>query len=464
MLSKKKKIKKYFFYFSILTLLVFGYLFINYIFDRKSINTYGFKDLFTVKQKKFVRKYFFPWRLIKIQEDKLSNIEKLMPQMSEFELLFQKTLKDVEIKYIGDTKLSNGMVLKKYDLVNGFYSGIWQEFPGSGYLDFNDDNFFLLSSRGVLSYASKNKIDNYKISHLTQIDHNIEKFLNMKQYQKTHTLSLKDLFIDKNKIYISYTDEIKNDCWNTSVIYGYINYKYIDFKKLFEGKKCINFDSVPEFEFHQSGGRIVKFDENHILLTVGEYRDRSLAQKKDSINGKTIKININNGNFEIISMGHRSQQGMFLDKTNGLILQTEHGPKGGDEINIIELEKIENQKYLNYGWPISSYGEHYRGEKGGEKYKKFPLHKSHSQFGFIEPLKYFVPSIGISEIENLKGNKYVVGSMRDKSLYFFALENKKVANIQRVSVGERVRDIKFENNKLYLFLENTASLGIIEIN
>ena len=221
---------------------------------------------------------------------------------------------------------------------------------------------------------------------------------------------------------------------------------------------------MPEFEFHQSGGRIVKFDENHILLTVGDYRDRSLAQKKDSINGKTIKININNKNFEIISMGHRNQQGMFLDKTNGLILQTEHGPKGGDEINIIELEKIENQKYLNYGWPISSYGEHYRGEKGGEKYKKFPLHKSHSQFGFIEPLKYFVPSIGISEIENLKGNKYVFGSMRDKSLYFFALENKKVVNIQRVSVGERVRDIKFENNKLYLFLENTASLGIIEIN
>ena len=464
MLFKKKKLKKYFFSFLILTLLVFGYLFINYIFDRKSINTYGFKGLFTVKQKEFVRKYFFPWRLIKIQEEKVSNLKKLIPQMSEFELLFQKTLKDVEIKYTGDTKLSNGMVLKKYDLVNGFYSGIWQEFPGSGYLDFNDDNFFLLSSRGVLSYASKNKIDNYKISHLTQIDHNIENFLNMKQYQKTHTLSLKDLFIDKNKIYISYTDEIKNDCWNTSVIYGYINYKYIDFKKLFEGKKCINFDSVPEFEFHQSGGRMVKFDENHILLTVGEYRDRLLAQKKDSINGKTIKININNKNFEIISMGHRNQQGMFLDKTNGLILQTEHGPKGGDEINIIELEKIENQKYLNYGWPISSYGEHYRGEKGGEKYKKFPLHKSHSQFGFIEPLKYFVPSIGISEIENLKDNKYVFGSMRDKSLYFFALENKKVANIQRVSVGERVRDIKFENNKLYLFLENTASLGIIEIN
>jgi hypothetical protein len=460
----KIKSNKYIVYPLILVGLICSYFFINYIFDRKSINTFGFKDLFSVEQKAFVRRYFFPFRLIKIQEDKLSILEDLMPQMSELELLYQRSLKDIEIKYIGDTKLSNNMILKKYNLVTGFYSGIWQEYPGSGYLDFNEENFFLLSSRGVLSFENKTKIDNYDINRLMQINHNIENFINIKQYQKTHTSSLKGLFIDNNKIYISYTAEIKNDCWNTSVIYGDIDYKYINFKKLFEGKKCIEFDSVPAFEFHQSGGRIVKFDDNHILLTVGDYRDRTLAQKKDSINGKTLKININNGDFEFISMGHRNQQGMYFDSDNGLILQTEHGPKGGDEINIIEVDKIKNKKYLNYGWPISSYGEHYRGKKGDEIYKKFPLHKSHSKFGFIEPLKYFDPSIGISEIVKLKGNKYVIGSMRDKSLYFFELKDKKVINIKRVSVGERVRDMRFENNKLYLFLENTASLGIIEMN
>ena len=69
-----------------------------------------------------------------------------------------------------------------------------------------------------------------------------------------------------------------------------------------------------------------------------------------------------------------------------------------------------------------------------------------------------------SLIRNNKGNKYVLGSMRDKSLYFFELDNKKITNIKRVSVGERVRDLTFEDNKLYLFLENSASLGIIEIN
>ena len=119
---------------------------------------------------------------------------------------------------------------------------------------------------------------------------------------------------------------------------------------------------------------------------------------------------------------------------------------------------------MNYGWPISSYGEHYRGKKGGEKYKKFPLHKSHSKYGFIEPLKYFVPSIGISEVIKIGNNQYVLGSMRDSSLYFFEINNKKISSLKRVGVGERVRDINIKDNKLYIFLEDTASLGIISLN
>ena len=163
-------------------------------------------------------------------------------------------------------------------------------------------------------------------------------------------------------------------------------------------------------------------------------------------------------------MGHRSQQGMYFDNEDGFIIQTEHGPKGGDEINMIEVKKIKNEKILNYGWPISSYGEHYTGEKGGEKYRKFPLHKSHSKYGFIEPLKYFIPSIGISEVVKIKNNQFVLGSMRDGSLYFFEINNKKVSNLKRVGVGERVRDINIKHNKLFIFLEDTASIGIISLN
>ena len=57
-------------------------------------------------------------------------------------------------------------------------------------------------------------------------------------------------------------------------------------------------------------------------------------------------------------MGHRNPQGLFVDQ-NKIVLSTEHGPWGGDEINLIPFEKIYNNEILNFGWPISSYGEHY---------------------------------------------------------------------------------------------------------
>ena len=90
--------------------------------------------------------------------------------------------------------------------------------------------------------------------------------------------------------------------------------------------------------------------------------------------------------------------------------------------------------------------------------------KSHKNNGFIEPLKYFVPSIGISEIIKIDKKSYVASSLKDKSLYFFELNEKnKIVDLKRIQVFERVRDLIFKNKKLYLFLENTASLGIIEI-
>ena len=98
------------------------------------------------------------------------------------------------------------------------------------------------------------------------------------------------------------------------------------------------------------------------------------------------------------------------------------------------------------------------------------MHKSHSQYGYIEPLKAFVPSIAISEIVKIGKNKYVVGSMGkdrdgDKSLYFFELDEKnKIVNLEQVKVFERIRDLKFKNGNLFLFMEDTASIGVINLN
>ena len=87
--------------------------------------------------------------------------------------------------------------------------------------------------------------------------------------------SLKDLFVYKDKIFISFTEEIKNDCWNTSVIFADVDYVNIQFKKLFSSAKCVQsynntdkeFDEDQEFEPHQSGGRMIKFKDSKILLS-----------------------------------------------------------------------------------------------------------------------------------------------------------------------------------------------------
>ena len=71
--------------------------------------------------------------------------------------------------------------------------------------------------------------------------------------------------------------------------------------------------------------------------------------------------------------------------------------------------------------------------------------------------------IGISEIVKIKDNKYVVGSLKDKSLYFFELtKNRKLFNLKRVEVFERIRDLKYKDNKIYLFMEGTSSIGVID--
>jgi hypothetical protein len=434
-------------------IIVISYFFISSIMDTNKFNS--LKSLLSDEQRDIIKKYIFPHKHWSYQLKK--------------ELKKKESASDIEITE-SSIKLSNSKILKKYLLNSGFHAGINLELPGSGYIDFFENNIFILSARGVLVFR-KNLTDDEE--NFQQIKNNINEFIGLNQFKKNRWFSLKDVYIFKNQVFISYTEEIKEDCWNTSVIYGDINYENIKFRKLFSPKECIhsvnNIDR--EFVAHQSGGKIISFDDNHILLSIGDYRSRNLGQDNKSVNGKIIKINVKNGEYEIVSMGHRNPQGLYFDKENNFILETEHGPTGGDEINLIEVNKINEDKLQNYGWAISSAGEHYPSVKNREKkYEKYPLYKSHSEHGFIEPLLSFVPSIGISEIVKIGKNKYVLGSLghyRDesKSLYFFELNNeKKIINLKQVKVFERIRDLSVKDDKLYLFMENTASIGVINLN
>ena len=434
-------------------IVLFGLFFLNSVIGVNKFS--NLRSLSSHEQRQLVKKYIFPYKFISQLEEQQRPVN--------VELQFKEDLEDTVI--LKNLTLSNGKVLERFMLYGGFDSGINKLSPGSGYIDFYDNNIFILSARGVLVYA-KNLDD---VIRLKQIKNNINEFIGINQFSKGNSFSLKDILISKNKIFISYNEEIKEDCWNTSIIYGDINYKNIQFKKLFSPKECVHTIKNIDKEFNgvQAGGRMVSFDNNHLLLTIGDYRSRHLAQAKESVNGKILKININNSEHEIISMGHRNPQGLYFDKVNNFILETEHGPFGGDEINILEINKINKNEILNYGWPISSAGKHYSSVVKANKniYEKYPLYKSHSKYGFIEPLKTFGKSIGISEITKIGKNEYVVSSMKDKSLYFFELDKeKKIVNLDRIEIFERVRDLNVIDNKLYLFLETSASIGIIKLN
>jgi len=302
------------------------------------------KSLLTIEQMQLIRKYVFPYKLIAIQEKKINELYSLIPVL---ESIKKESGSEIEVKESIVT-LSNKMLLKKYKLTSGFYTGIRNIFPGSGYIDFFKDNLFVISSRGILAF-SKLPLENN--TSFKQIQNNIDDFLPFKEIDVKQSdigkFSIKDLLIFKNTIYVSYTQEIKKGCWNTGIISGDLNFNDIKFKKLFSAKDCVSAANNQRYNVgaHQSGGRIIPFRNNKILLSVGDYSSMDLPQDDQSINGKIISINTEDGKYEIISKGHRNPQGLYFDKENNIILETEHGPQGGDEINLIKVENI-NKKII----------------------------------------------------------------------------------------------------------------------
>ena len=210
--------------------------------------------------------------------------------------------------------------------------------------------------------------------------------------------------------------------------------------------------------YHTGGRTVYVKEDNSIILTTGDMGAPILAQEEKSYYGKILKINLKNLKIEILSKGHRNPQGLAYDERTNLVFSTEHGPIGGDEVNLIRKGK-------NYGWPLASYGE-----------SDLEHLKSHKLHNFIEPLIYFTPAIGISEIlyvynesSNLH-DKFILTSLKGNHnggqiyiLKFLEYENK-MEILNQISIGERIRDIKYlpKTNTIYLALEDTPALGILE--
>ena len=358
---------------------------------------------------------------------------------------------------------------------------------GNSYIQSNDGKLFVASANGIFSFIELDQffLENAKLNIIRS---NIKEIVKNPKFYARSAYGIKDLLIHKNKFYISYTNELKKDCYNTSILVSDMSTKKLTFKKFFEPEECIK-SSNEEYSPHQSGGRMVPYVGDNILFTVGEYRFRDHAQNQKNIFGKILSLNLSNGKTNIISMGHRNPQGLLFDNEKNIIFSTEHGPAGGDEINI----NFSPGKIIeNFGWPISSYGEHYKdggiayhtgyksNERENKKYKIWPLHKSHQDYGFIEPLKYFTPSIAISEIvsvnknfNNISDQQIFVAAMGNKieegdlSLHWFILnKNFKIRSHNIIKLNERIRDLAYDVNlnKMFLFLESSSSIGVFHVS
>jgi glucose/arabinose dehydrogenase len=215
------------------------------------------------------------------------------------------------------------------------------------------------------------------------------------------------------------------------------------------------------------GSRLVFDREGYLYITLGDRGEMERAQKADDHAGSVIRLH-DDGRVpadnpfvgkpgwkpEKYTLGNRNIQGAALHPRTGQLWTHEHGPQGGDEVNVIRAG-------VNYGWPVITYGVNYGiGTKIGEG-----THKP----GMAQPLHYWVPSIAPSGMAFYTGDRFpawrgdlFVGALRDQVLVRLKLDGDKIVNEERMlkNVLGRIRDVRSGPDG-YLYLLTDESNGVL---
>ena len=215
-------------------------------------------------------------------------------------------------------------------------------------------------------------------------------------------------------------------------------------RDLWTATPCVRLkDRGTRFAGLHSGGRMARLSENTILVSVGDfqfdgfYDSQAVAMDPASDLGKLIELNIRTGASRHFANGLRNPQGLVIAR-DGRIWETEHGPQGGDEVNLMTDGH-------NYGWPKVTYGMNY-----GRPPQKWPFSpKPGTHDGYTRPRFAFVPSIGISnlidpdprEFPNWRGS-LVLCSLAGNTLYVLKTEGDDIVYAEPIPLnGYRLRDI-----------------------
>ena len=239
------------------------------------------------------------------------------------------------------------------------------------------------------------------------------------------------------------------------------------------GKKLTQIESLykatPNTTRGQHFGSRIAFDsDGHVYFSVGDRGNRDVnPQDIERDGGKVYRLNDNgsipddnpfindrNAKTAIYSYGHRNPQGMATHPVTGDIWVHEHGPKGGDEINIIS-------KGANFGWPVVSYGINYSGTKFTEET---------ARPGMEQPIYYWVPSIAPCGMDFVTGNNYpawkghlLVGSLKFNYVELVQLDGNVVVGRQKIveDIG-RVRNVKMgPDDLIYIAIEGRGIVRLL---
>jgi glucose/arabinose dehydrogenase len=218
---------------------------------------------------------------------------------------------------------------------------------------------------------------------------------------------------------------------------------------------------------HHFGGRIVFDRKGFVYLTLGDRGDMARAQRLDDHAGSVIRLH-DDGRVpadnpfvgragtkpEKFTLGNRNMQGAALHPQSGELWTHEHGPQGGDEVNVMRAGR-------NYGWPVITYGANYvTGTKIGE---------GTARAGMEQPLHYWVPSIAPSGMAFYAGDAFpnwrgnlLVGALRDEMLVRLELDGEKVVREERLIKGAigRIRDVRVGPDGLVYLLTDERD-GVI---
>ncbi len=242
-------------------------------------------------------------------------------------------------------------------------------------------------------------------------------------------------------VYLTYSDPDPNGNAMTAVVRGRIeNLRWVDEQPIYRASPDVYTGINSHF-----GSRVV-IHGGYVYFSIGDRVQEELAQDLSHPAGKIHRLYddgripadnpfASNGNAlaSIWSYGHRNPQGLTLHPQTGALWSAEHGPMGGDELNVV-------RKGLNYGWPLVSFGRNYDGTI---------ISESPYRDGVEPPVHHWTPSIGVSQIEFYTGDRFprwrnqlLVGSLGGRQLHLVRIEGDTVVSDELVLQGlGRIRDV-----------------------